>query len=112
MVISSAVPGAPGSGRPANEHAGSLHAWLYEVASDGISHLMGPSTGRPMVTIEPHCTLRVSVEGGQNTPTMKYLKAPPAEGMSTDPVTIAMDQHGFWKIQNSGRTNTLRVQQY
>jgi hypothetical protein len=91
---------------------GPLHAWLYEVASDGTSHLMGLSTGRPMVTIEPYCTLRVSVEGGQNTPTMKFLKAPPAEGMSTDPVTIAMDRDGFWMVQNSGRTNTLRVQQY
>jgi hypothetical protein len=95
-----------------SEHAGTLHAWLYEVAPDGTSHLMGPATGRPMVTIEPHCTLRVSVEGGQNTPAMKFLKAPPAEGMSTDPVTVAMDENGFWMIQNSGITNTLRVQQY
>ena len=33
--------------------------------------------------------------------------------MSSDPVTVSMDQRtGFWMIQNSGRTNTLRVQQY
>jgi hypothetical protein len=95
-----------------SEHAGVLHAWLYEVASDGTSHLMGQPTGRPMVSLEPHRTLRVSVEGGQNTPDMKFLKAPPAEGMSTDPVTVAMDENGFWLIQNSGHTNTLRVQQY
>jgi hypothetical protein len=66
-----------------------------------------------MVSIEPGCTLYISVEGGQNTPTSKYLKAPRAEGMSSDPVTVSMDQRtGFWMIQNSGRTNTLRVQQY
>ena len=66
-----------------------------------------------MVTTEPGCTLNVSVEGGQNTPARKYLKAPPADGMSSDPVTVSMDpRNGFWMIQNSGRTNTLRVQQY
>ena len=33
--------------------------------------------------------------------------------MSSDPVTVSLDQRtGFWMIQNSGRTNTLRVQQY
>ena len=33
--------------------------------------------------------------------------------MSSDPVTVSMDQRtGCWMIQNSGRTNTLRVQQY
>jgi hypothetical protein len=108
----STLSAAPGGGRPNGEHLGSLRAWLYEVSSDGTSHLMGPSTGWPTATIEPNCTLRVSVEGGQNTPTMKFLKAPPAEGMSTDPVTVEMNSHGFWMIRNSGRTNTLRVQQY
>jgi hypothetical protein len=74
---------------------------------------MGTATGRSMVAIEPGGTLYVSVEGGQNTPTRKYLKAPPAEGMSTDPVTVSMDQRtGFWMIANSGHTNTLRVQLY
>ena len=33
--------------------------------------------------------------------------------MSSDPVTVSMDsRNGFWMIQNSGVTNTLRVQQY
>jgi hypothetical protein len=33
--------------------------------------------------------------------------------MSSDPVTVTMDPRtGFWMIQNSGITNTLRVQQY
>ena len=74
---------------------------------------MGPPTGRPMAAIESGGTLCVSVEGGQNTPAKKYLKAPPAEGMSSDPVTVSMDpRNGFWMIQNTGRTNTLRVQQY
>jgi hypothetical protein len=66
-----------------------------------------------MAEIEAGGTLCVSVEGGQNTPAKKYLKAPPAEGMSSDPVTVSMDpRNGFWMIQNSGITNTLRVQQY
>lgn len=90
-----------------------LRAWLYEVRPDGTSHLMAPSAGRPMAVVEPNGTLYISVEGGQNTPTRKYLKAPPAEGMSTDPVTVSMDQRtGYWLIWNSGHTNTLRVQQY
>ena len=74
---------------------------------------MGPPSGRPMAAIETGGTLCVSVEGGQNTPGRRYLKAPPAEGMSSDPVTVSMDsRNGFWMIQNSGVTNTLRVQQY
>jgi hypothetical protein len=90
-----------------------LRAWLYEVQPDGTSHPMAPTTGRPMAMIEPGSRLFVSVEGGQNTPTRRYLKAPPAEGMSTDPVTVSLDvTTGYWMIQNSGRTNTLRVQQY
>ena len=106
--------GARGDGRPADEGSpAALRAWLYEVAPDGTSHLMGTSSGRTSVAVEPGGTLYVSVEGGQNTPTRKYLKAPPAEGMSSDPVTVSMDQRtGIWMIQNSGRTNTLRVQQY
>jgi hypothetical protein len=90
-----------------------LRAWLYDVAPDGTSHLMVSSAGRSVAAIEPGATLHISVEGGQNTPAHKYLKAPRAEGMSSDPVTVSMDQRtGFWMIQNSGRTNTLRVQQY
>ena len=105
--------GAWGSGRAGDEGSAALRAWLYEVGPDGTSHLMGPPTGRPMAAIESGGTLCVSVEGGQNTPAKKYLKAPPAEGMSSDPVTVSMDpRNGFWMIQNTGRTNTLRVQQY
>jgi hypothetical protein len=106
--------GARPGGRPGEDgSAAALRAWLYEVAPDGTSLLMGTPSGRSMVSIEPGGTLYISVEGGQNTPTRKYLKAPPAEGMSSDPVTVSMDQRtGFWMIQNSGRTNTLRVQQY
>jgi hypothetical protein len=93
--------------------AAALRVWLYEVRPDGTSHPMGPAGARAMTAIDQGATLHVSVEGGQNTPTRKYLKAPPAEGMSSDPVTVSMDQRaGCWMIQNSGRTNTLRVQQY
>jgi hypothetical protein len=103
--------GAWGGGR--DDGASALRAWLYEVSSDGTSHPMGPPSGRAMATVEANGALYVSVEGGQNTPTKRYLKAPPAEGMSTDPVTVGMDQRtGIWMIRNSGRTNTLRVQQY
>jgi hypothetical protein len=90
-----------------------LHAWLYEVRPDGTSHPMGPADARATASVDQGGILHVSVEGGQNTPARKYLKAPPAEGMSSDPVTVSMDQRaGCWMIQNSGRTNTLRVQQY
>jgi hypothetical protein len=105
----------PWSGGPPAEAVSpaALRAWLYEVAPDGTSRPMGTATGRSMVAIEPGATLHVSVEGGQNTPARKYLKAPPAEGMSTDPVTVSMDQRsGCWMIANSGHTNTLRVQLY
>ncbi|HEY0935153.1 MAG TPA: hypothetical protein VGD91_15585 [Trebonia sp.] len=110
MAVTPPVPG----GRAADEgSAAALRAWLYEVGPDGTSRPMGTSTGRSVVAVEPGGTLYVSVEGGQNTPTRKYLKAPPAVGMSTDPVTVGLDQRtGSWTIQNSGRTNTLRVQQY
>jgi hypothetical protein len=113
MAIPSPMPGALGGGGAGAEPAGPLRAWLYEVMPDGTSNPMATSTGRSMVTVEPGCTLHISVEGGQNTPARKYLKAPPAEGMSSDPVTVSMDaRNGFWMIQNSGATNTLRVQQY
>jgi hypothetical protein len=93
--------------------APALRAWLYEVRPDGTSHPMGPAGARVNAAVDQGGSLHVSVEGGQNTPARKYLKAPPAEGMSSDPVTVSMDQRtGCWMIQNSGRTNTLRVQQY
>jgi len=117
VAMPSATPpswtGAWPVSRAGDEGSAALRAWLYEVGPDGTSHLMGPPTGRPMAAIETGGTLCVSVEGGQNTPARKYLKAPPAEGMSSDPVTVSMDPHsGCWMIQNSGRTNTLRVQEY
>ncbi|HEX9042576.1 MAG TPA: hypothetical protein VF838_16440 [Trebonia sp.] len=93
--------------------APTLRAWLYEVRPDGTSHPMGPAGARATAAVDQGGALHVSVEGGQNTPARKYLKAPPAEGMSSDPVTVIMDPRtGCWMIQNSGRTNTLRVQQY
>ena len=100
-------------GRAGYSDAPALRAWLYEVRPDGTSHPMGSVGARAAAVVDHGGTLHVSVEGGQNTPTRKYLKAPPAEGMSSDPVTVSMDQRaGCWMIQNSGRTNTLRVQQY
>ncbi|HVT71314.1 MAG TPA: hypothetical protein VHF26_26445 [Trebonia sp.] len=111
MAMRPATP-PPGAGAWGSTDESVLRAWLYEVRPDGTSHPMAPP-GRPMAWVEPSGTLYVSVEGGQNTPTRKYLKAPPAEGMSTDPVTVSMDQRtGVWMIWNSGHTNTLRVQQY
>jgi hypothetical protein len=102
-----------GGGGAGDAGPAALRAWLYEVRPDGTSCLMGPPGAAPMAAIETGATLCVSVEGGQNTPERKYLKAPPAEGMSSDPVTVSMDpRNGFWMIQNSGVTNTLRVQQY
>ena len=105
--------GSWGGGGAGDAGPAALRAWLYEVRPDGTSCLMGPPAARPMAAIETGGTLCVSVEGGQNTPERKYLKAPPAEGMSSDPVTVSMDpRNGFWMIQNSGVTNTLRVQHY
>jgi hypothetical protein len=107
---------AGGGSRAVDEMAGSaLRAWLYEVQPDGISHPMAdPLYGRRLQAgISVAGTLYVSVEGGQDTTTSRYLKAPPAVGMSSSPVRVNLDDAtGFWVIQNSGRTNTLRVQQY
>lgn len=92
-----------------------LYAWLYDVNQDGISRPMWPSGGQPMKTVHAGAVLHVSasVEGGQDTPTRRYLKAPSAEGMASEPVTVGLDaETGYWMIRNSGRTNTLRVQQY
>jgi hypothetical protein len=90
---------------------GSLYAWLYDVDQDGKSRTMMPGN-RPLVTAAG-ATLRVSAEGGQNTPAERYLKVPKAEGMASEPVTVILDKRtGYWVIRNSGHTNTLRVQQY
>jgi hypothetical protein len=110
--------GSPGQGggRGGDDMAtAALRAWLYEVQPDGISHPMAdPVYGRKLQAgISVLGTLYVSVEGGQDTTTSRYLKAPPAVGMSSSPVKVSLDDStGFWMIQNSGRTNTLRVQQY
>jgi hypothetical protein len=90
-----------------------LHAWLYNVDQDGISRAMWDTGGKPMQTVSTDAVLHVTVEGGQDTPAQKYLKAPPAVGMASEPVTISWDKATrFWMIRNSGHTNTLRIQQY
>jgi hypothetical protein len=114
-AIQPSETGARGGGGRAGDDGSptALRAWLFEVEPDGTSQLMATSSGRSMVAVEPGGALYVSVEGGQNTPERKFLKVPQAKGMATDPVTVSMDQRtGAWTIQNSGRTNTLRVQQY
>jgi len=117
MAAGSAIPpGGTGgqAGRRGGDFPGAeLNAWLYEVMPDGTSHPLWPTAGRPLATVDAAGAVYVSVEGGQSTTTRKYLRVPRAEGMSADPVTVYMDRAtGFWMIQNSGRTNTLRVQQY
>lgn len=90
-----------------------LRVWLYDVDQDGMSRAMWQTGGLPMKTLSAGGTLHVSVEGGQDTPAEKYLKPPPAVGMASEPVTVRWEPHArFWMIRNSGRTNTLRVQQY
>jgi hypothetical protein len=90
-----------------------LHAWLYQVDQDGISRAMWDTAGKPMQTVTSDASLHITTEGGQSTPTRKYLKAPPAVGMASEPVTVRWDREtGFWMIRNSGHTNTLRIQQY
>jgi hypothetical protein len=94
-----------------------LYAWLYDVDQYGKSRPTWPSAPQPMKTVPPGATLHVSVavsaDGGQDSPTRRYLKAPPAEGMASEPVMVSQDaETGYWTIRNSGRTNTLRVQQY
>ncbi|HEY6493522.1 MAG TPA: hypothetical protein VIZ43_09630 [Trebonia sp.] len=103
-------PGGDG-GAGAASFFGSLYVWLYDVDQDGKSRSMMPGNA-PLVAAHS-ATLRVSDKGGQSTPTERYLKVPPAEGMSTEPVTVRLDTRtGYWLIRNSGHTNTLRVQQY
>jgi hypothetical protein len=116
-------PSPPGSPNPPGRSAhavggagdssffGSLYAWLYDIDDDGKSRTMMPGN-QPLVTAVG-AILRVSAEGGQNTPTERYLKVPKAEGMASEPVTVSLDKRtGYWVIRNSGHTNTLRLQQY
>jgi hypothetical protein len=90
-----------------------LCAWLCDVDQYGKSRPTWPSAQPPMKTVHPGAVLHVSVDGGQDSATQRYLKAPPAEGMASEPVTVSLDaETGCWTIRNSGRTNTLRIQQY
>ncbi len=92
-----------------------LCAWLYDVDQYGKSRPTWPGAPQPMKTLPPGAVLHVSVpvDGNQDSPTRQYLKVPPAEGMASEPVTVGLDaKTGYWTIRNSGRTNTLRVQQY
>jgi len=94
---------------------GALCAWLYDVDHYGKSRPTWPNAPQPMKIVPPGAILHVavSVDSTQDSPTQRYLKAPPAEGMASEPVTVGQDTAtGYWTIRNSGRTNTLRVQQY
>jgi hypothetical protein len=96
---------------PANSAV--LCAWLYDVDQYGMSRPTWPSARQPMKTVHYGAVLHVSVDGGHDSPTHRYLKVPHAEGMASEPVTVSLDADtGYWTIRNSGRTNTLRVQQY
>jgi hypothetical protein len=111
------VPGSPrstqviGGSRPANRHRSDLHAWLYDVALNGISR---PTwTERPVKVVPPTATLAVSIETVSDTPASRHLQVPAAIGMATEPVWVSPDDDtGYWKIRNRGRTNTLRAQPY
>ena len=90
-----------------------LGAWLYDVDQYGTSRPTWPDARQPMQTVHPGVVLHVCVEAGEDSRDRRYLKVPPAEGMASEPVTVGLDaQAGYWTIRNSGRTNTLRVQQY
>jgi hypothetical protein len=92
-----------------------LCAWLYDVDAYGTSRPTWPEDRQSMKTVYPDAILHVSASDdvGPDSATRRYLKAPPAEGMASEPVTVRLDEHtGYWTIRNSGRTNTLRVQQY
>ena len=98
---------------PAN--SAMLWAWLYDVDEYGKSRPTWPNARQAMATVPPGAVLRVSVsgDGDQDSPTRRYLKVPPAEGMASEPVTVSLDDEtGYWTIRNSGQTNTLRIQQY
>ena len=92
-----------------------LRAWLYDVDEYGTSRPTWPDDRQSMKTVSPGAILHVSVVSRRrpDSATRRYLKAPPAEGMASEPVTVSLDEEtGYWTIRNSGRTNTLRVQQY
>jgi hypothetical protein len=96
---------------PANSSV--LFAWLYDVDQYGKSQPTWPDTLRPMKAMNPGAVLHVSVDASQDSATQKYLKAPSAEGMASEPVTVGFNpETGYWIIRNSGRTNALRIQQY
>lgn len=91
-----------------------LHAWLYDVDPYGKSQPTWPGGPQPAKAVYSGGVLHVAVTGSsQDSPTRQYLRVPPAEGMASEPVTVSLDTRtGYWTIRNSGRTNTLRVQQY
>ena len=98
---------------PANSAV--LCAWLYDVDQYGKSRPTWPDDRQPIKTVPSGAILHVSAsaDAAQDSPARRYLKAPPAEGMASEPVTVSLDEEtGYWTIRNSGRTNTLRVQQY
>jgi hypothetical protein len=109
-----------GGGFDGGESYASLCAWLYDVDQYGKSSRMRATAASPqpipMETVAPGETLHIAVDDGQNahkTERHRYLWVPQAEGMASNPVTIGLDvRTGHWTIRNSGRTNTLRVQQY
>lgn len=95
------------------EDAGGLRAWLYDIDQHGRSAPTWPDAKGPARTVPRGSVLHVSVDGGQDSRAVRYLRVPPAEGMASEPVRVEPDpETGHWLIRNSGRTNTLRVQQY
>jgi len=105
-----------GGGNSGAHPAAILCAWFYDVDQNGTSRPMLDKAEHPipMERVLPGETLSVSVEGNLgSTPTERYLRVPRAVGMAAKPVTVALDHRtSHWMIRNSGRTNTLRVQQY
>jgi hypothetical protein len=123
MSVPQNSPGGSAWGGGGNGDGGpyaSLCAWLYDVDQYGKSSRMRATAASPrpipMETVAPGETLHVAVDDGQNahkTERHRYLWVPQAEGMASNPVTIGLDvRTGHWTIRNTGRTNTLRVQQY
>ena len=95
----------------ADNQTGPLYAWLYDVDQDGKSRSM--MRGNRPLEIPIHATLHVTVAGGQNTPTDRFLKVPRAEEIVPEPVTVDFDpQTQYWVIHNTGRSDSLRVQSY
>lgn len=95
------------------EPRGVLRAWLYEIDQDGTSHPMDEDGWQLTKDVSEGTVLRISVDGGQDTATARFLRIPSAHGMSSEPVTVSADPRTrIWSVRNSGRTNTLRVQHY